>query len=254
MEISFKNKTVLITGASRGIGRATTIAFAEAGASMIVHYRNNFSAAEKTLSMLAQGKHFAIAADLTDPVDVENFSKEVIKKTGHVDILVNNAGVYIEKNITEMNYTEFQENWARTINTNLTGIANLCFHISKHMIEKGGGKIINVSSRGAFRGEPNALAYGASKAGLNSFGQSLAKALAPYKVYVYTVAPGFVETEMAAEGLAGKGGDEIRNQSPLNRVAQPEEIANAILMLAAANNDYMTGCILDINGASYLRT
>ena len=254
MEISFKNKTVLVTGASRGIGRATAIAFAEAGAHVIVHYKNNSVAAKETLSMLASGKHMAIATDLTDPVSVEKFSKEVIEKTGRVDILVNNAGVYIEKNITEMNYTEFQENWARTINTNLTGIANLCFHISKHMIEKGGGKIINVSSRGAFRGEPNALAYGASKAGLNSFGQSLAKALAPYKVFVYTVAPGFVETEMAAECLAGKGGDEIRNQSPLNRVAQPEEVANAILMLTASNNEYMTGCILDINGASYLRT
>ena len=254
MEISFKDKTVLVTGASRGIGRATAIAFAEAGANVIVHYKNNSVAAEETLAMLASGKHIAIDADLTDPVSVEKFSKEVIEKTDRIDILVNNAGVYIEKNITEMNYAEFQENWARTINTNLTGIANLCFHISKHMIEKGGGKIINVSSRGAFRGEPNALAYGASKAGLNSFGQSLAKTLAPYKIYVYTVAPGFVETEMAAEGLTGKGGDEIRNQSPLNRVAQPEEIANAIVMLIASNNEYMTGCILDVNGASYLRT
>ncbi|HRZ21480.1 MAG TPA: SDR family oxidoreductase, partial [Bacteroidales bacterium] len=103
-------------------------------------------------------------------------------------------------------------------------------------------------------GEPTAFAYGASKAGLNALGQSMAKALAPHNVFVYTVAPGWVDTDMAADGLIGARGEEIKAQSPLNRVAQPEEIARLVAFLASEGNDYMTGCIVDINGASYLRT
>jgi NAD(P)-dependent dehydrogenase (short-subunit alcohol dehydrogenase family) len=122
------------------------------------------------------------------------------------------------------------------------------------MISSGGGKIVNVTSRGAFRGEPDSWAYGASKAGLNSVGQSMAKLLAPDKVYVFTVAPGYVDTDMAAGLFAGPAGAQRLAQSPMNRAAQPSEIALAILMLAADGNEYMTGCILDMNGASYLRT
>jgi len=139
------------------------------------------------------------------------------------------------------------------MDTNLTGVANLCFLLSKHMIKIGGGKIINITSRGAFRGEPTSPAYGASKAGLNSFGQSLAKALAPQKVLVYAIAPGWVDTDMAAIGMEGPNAQEIKDQSPLRRIAQPEEIAKSVIMLASGV-EYMTGCILDVNGASYLRT
>ena len=134
------------------------------------------------------------------------------------------------------------------------GPANLTFFIAQRMMEHGGGKIVNVSSRGAFRGEPNEPAYGASKAGLNAMSQSLAQALAPHSVFVYVVAPGFVETDMSAETLAGPEGDAVRNQSPLGRVARPEEVARAVVFLASEGTEYMTGCIVDINGASYLRT
>ena len=122
------------------------------------------------------------------------------------------------------------------------------------MIKAGGGKIINVSSRGAFRGEPEAPAYGASKAGMNAMGQSLAWALAPHGIFVTTVAPGWVETDMTRSFLAGPEGEGIRNQSPLQRVAVPEEIAETVLFLASDRADYLTGCIVDVNGASYLRS
>lgn len=122
------------------------------------------------------------------------------------------------------------------------------------MAETGGGKIISVSSRGAFRGEPLAPAYGASKAALNQFTQSLARLLGDKNVFTYVVAPGFVETEMSAFALKGSLGDEIRNQSPLKRVAKPQEVAHAILLLASGNTDFLTGTIVDINGASYLRS
>ena len=122
------------------------------------------------------------------------------------------------------------------------------------MIKQGGGRIVNVSSRGAFRGEPEAPAYGASKAGLNQMSQSLAKALAPHNIFVGVVAPGFVETEMAKTKLEGESGVQIRSQSPLNRVAMPDEVARAVLFLAAPGTEFMTGAIVDVNGASYLRS
>jgi len=121
-------------------------------------------------------------------------------------------------------------------------------------MKSGGGKIINITSRGAFRGEPDAPAYGASKAGLNAFSESMAQALAPHNIFMYAVAPGFVETDMAASVLSGPGGDAIRAQSPLNRVARPEEVAGVVLFLAAEGTDYLTGSIIDVNGASYLRS
>ena len=122
------------------------------------------------------------------------------------------------------------------------------------MMQRNRGKIVNISSRGAFRGEPEAPAYGASKAGLNSFSQSMAQSLAPHNIFVYVVAPGFVQTEMVAELLSGPDGESIQKQSPLGRVATTDEVANTVLFLASEGTDYLTGCIVDVNGASYLRT
>ncbi|MCP5105924.1 MAG: SDR family oxidoreductase, partial [bacterium] len=148
----------------------------------------------------------------------------------------------------------WRENWEQTLAVNLTAPANVCYCAAQYMMKSGGGRIVNVSSRGAFRGEPEAPGYGASKAGLNAMSQSLAQRLARYNIFVGVVAPGFVETEMAEEFLAGPGGDEIRNQSPLGRVARPEEVARAVLFLADEGAEFMTGAILDVNGASYLRS
>jgi 3-oxoacyl-[acyl-carrier protein] reductase len=121
------------------------------------------------------------------------------------------------------------------------------------MIAAGGGRIVNVSSRGAFRGEPGQPAYGASKAGLIAFGQSLARALAPYGIAVTAVAPGYVETDMTTEQLRGGPGDRIRAESPFGRVAEPEEIAAAVLYLASPEAEWASGTVVDLNGASYLR-
>jgi NAD(P)-dependent dehydrogenase (short-subunit alcohol dehydrogenase family) len=173
---------------------------------------------------------------------------------GRLDILVNNAGIYEEHPLAEVSYAEWQAHWHNTLQTNLTGAANAMYCAGQQMIQQGYGRIVNVSSRGAFRGEPTAPAYGASKAGMNAMGQSLAKYLAPFNVFVGTVAPGFVETDMAQEILGGPDGDFIRGQSPLNRVATPAEVAYAVLFLASEGAQFMTGAILDVNGASYLRT
>ncbi len=254
MQISFKGKTVLVTGASRGIGKATAIKFAEAGANVIVHFNKNKNKALEVLNLLSHANHINLQADISKPDQVKSLVENAIHKYGRIDILVNNAGIFEEFDIMSMTYEEWQQSWTKTIDTNLSGASNISFLIAKEMKDKGGCRIINISSRGAFRGEPDAPAYGASKAGMNSFGQSFAKALAKHKVFVYTVAPGFVDTEMATKAMKGTNAENIKNQSPLKRIAQPEEIARTILYLASDGTEYMTGCIVDMNGASYLRT
>lgn len=254
MQINLSDKNILITGASRGIGRAIAIKFAEANASVIVHYNNNLKAAEETVAKLKPGNHFIVQADLTDPISIKKMVTDVVAKVGQIHVLVNNAGIFEEVPIATQSYEDWQEKWQRTINTNLIGAANLSFLVAQNMIGHGGGKMINISSRGAFRGEPMAPSYGASKAGLNAMSQSLAQALAPYNIFVYVIAPGFVETEMARPALQGERGKEIRKQSPIGRVAFPGEIANTALFLASEGIDFLTGCIIDVNGASYLRS
>ncbi len=254
MDIQFRNKVVLVTGASRGIGREIAKQFAESGAQVALHYHRNRKAAEETLAELAGGPHRMYQADLSDPDSVLTLPERVIHEMGRVHVLVNNAGIFEERPIAGLVFEEWKDIWNRTINTNLIGPAHLSFCMVKHMMTIGGGKIVNISSRGAFRGEPDAPAYGASKAGLNALSQSMAKALAPHGIFVYAIAPGFVETEMTAPLLFGPQGDSIRNQSPLGRVGRAEEIARTVVFLASEGTEYLTGCIVDINGASYLRT
>lgn len=252
--MDLKNKTALVTGASRGIGRAIALALAERGARIGIHYNQNRSAAEETASLLDGDRHPLFQADLKDVDDIKKMIQGAVQQMGQIDILVNNAGVYYLHNPSETDFDTWHNAWEDILRTNLFGPAHLSYLVSRHMIKNGGGRIINISSRGAFRGEPSAPAYGASKAGMNAMGQSMAKALSHHDIYVYTVAPGFVETEMAADYLKGPEGDLIRNQSPMNRVAQPEEVAKIVVFMATEAPAFMTGAIVDINGASYLRT
>lgn len=228
--------------------------FAANGAVVAVHYNRNYKAAQETLRTLHGTGHMDVQADVALADEVESMVDLVAAKLGRMDVLVNNAGIYEMHPLESVDYAFWQESWRRTIDVNLIGAANASYCAARQMMKQGGGKIINVTSRGAFRGEPEGPAYGASKAGQNAMSQSLAKALAPHNIFVYAVAPGWVATDMAAEHLAGPEGDGIRGQSPMNRVATPEEIARAVVMLASEGTDFMTGCILDINGASYLRT
>lgn len=249
-----KGKTALVTGASRGIGKAIAQLFASSGASIVVHYNSNKTAAEEVLSTLPGNGHISLCANMQEAGEIEKMVDAISKYYSKLDVLVNNAGIYEETNAIELGKQDFLEYFNKTMATNLTGPAHLSFLAAKIMKDQGGGKIINITSRGAFRGEPTAWPYGAAKAGLNSLGQSMAKALAKYKIMVYTIAPGFVETDMTKEILEGPRGEEIRQQSPLNRAAKPEEIASLATFLAGEGHQYMTGSIIDINGASYLRS
>ena len=175
-----------------------------------------------------------------------------VDELGGLDVLVNNAGRFVEHDPEEVSYAQWREDFRRTLALNLEAPAHLSFLARDHLAEDG-GVIVNVSSRGAYRGEPDASAYGASKAGLSSLTGSLAKKLGGSGVRVAAVAPGFVETPMVAHVLEGERGEAIREQSSLDRVAQPEEIAAAVAFLASEECPFATGAVLDVNGASYLR-
>ena len=164
---------------------------------MAVHYQKNRTAAEEVVAALPGSGHGAFRADLASADEVERLWREVTAAFGRIDVVVNNAGIFEDHVVTTTSYADWQGVWMRTLATNLLGPANLCHCAANAMTLAGGGRVVNISSRGAFRGEPNAPAYGASKAGLNSLSQSLARALAAQGVYFYVVAPGWVETEPA---------------------------------------------------------
>ena len=254
MEKRVNKAVVLITGASGGIGSATAKKFAAAGAMLALHYHSGGKKIEALHASLSGDDHICVNANIGDAESCAKMFDTVIEKFGRIDVLVNNAGVYIEHMQPGLSYSDWQNAWKNTLAVNLTGPANLCFLAAQHMKTTGGGRIINVSSRGAFRGEPDAPAYGASKAGLNALSQSLSLALAKFGISVYAVAPGFVETEMARPFLDSKDGGAIRSQSPFGRVAMPEEIAHTIVFLASPECEFLSGAIIDINGASYLRS
>jgi 3-oxoacyl-[acyl-carrier protein] reductase len=249
-----RGRAVLVTGASRGIGRAVAQAFAEQGDRVAIHHRGSADLAAGLRAALPGSGHAVVRADLADPDAVRRMVDLASELLGGLDVLVNNAGVFVGHPITETSYEQWQAAWAQTLGVNLIGAANVTWCAVRHLLARGGGRIINVSSRGAFRGEPRQPAYGASKAGLNAFGQSLARALGPYGIAVATVAPGFVETDMAAGHLGGARGAEIRAQSPFGRVATPREVAAAVVYLASPQAEWASGAVLDLNGASYLRT
>jgi 3-oxoacyl-[acyl-carrier protein] reductase len=254
--------TALVTGASRGIGRAIAQQLAARGCRIAVHYQKNHAAAQDTLQSLAGTEHANFAADIGNPYEVARLWREVSAAMGHVDLLVNNAGIFTKHPALVTAPADWQAAWQTTLAVNLAGPAQLCHLAGNAMAradvrpepEFGRGRIVNISSRGAFRGEPHAPAYGASKAGINSLSQSLARDFAPHGIYVFCLAPGWVDTEMAAHDLAAPHQAEILAQHPLGRVATADEVARAAVFCALDAPATMTGCIIDVNGASYLRT
>jgi 3-oxoacyl-[acyl-carrier protein] reductase len=249
-----KGKVAVVTGASKGIGAGIAKSLAAEGASVVVNYSSSKEGADRVVAAITKqgGKAIAVQGDVSKAADVQRLFKETKKAFGSLDVLVNNAGVYLAHPVTATSYEEWQDAWRTTLGVNLTGAANATWCAVRHMKERG-GRIVNVGSRGAFRGEPAHPAYGASKAGLHAFGQSLAVALAPHGITVASVAPGYVATDMTVEELATPEGDLIRAQSPFDRVALPEEVAAAVVYLASPEAAWASGAVLDLNGASYLR-
>lgn len=248
MELAGMN--ALVTGGSRGIGRAICVELASAGATVAVHYNANPSAADETLSSLTGNGHFTLQADLAKPEDCERLAVEASTRFERVHLLVNNAGIYGELRFATTDYAAWQAAWVMMLQTNLLSAVNLSYLIVRHYLSVGGGKIINVASRAGFRGEKKASHYGASKAAMINFTRSMANELAGAGVFVAAVAPGWVETEMTTEHLE-KNRERIIRDIPLGRVAQPKDVANAVRFLASPGSEYLHGVTIDVNGGSY---
>jgi 3-oxoacyl-[acyl-carrier protein] reductase len=249
-------RAVLVTGSSRGVGRAVAARFAAGGDRVAIHHRDSAALAEQLAAGLPGSGHVVVQADMADAAAVRAMVDEAADRLGGLDVLVNNAGVYggvhRDHPVFGTDFDAWQLMWRHTFDVNLFGAANAAWAAAQHMRERG-GRIVNVSSRGAYRGEPDQPAYGASKAALNAMGQSLAVALAPFGIAVASVAPGFIATDMTNEHLKAERGEAIRSQSPFARVARPEEVAAAVHWLASPDAEWASGAVLDLNGASYLR-
>jgi NAD(P)-dependent dehydrogenase (short-subunit alcohol dehydrogenase family) len=263
------SRGVLVTGASRGVGAAAARAFAQAGDRVVLHCRGAVDRAEEVRAGLPGDGHAVVAADLGDPAAIPALVEESAAALGRIDVLVNNAALFVDEPVAgsrrighplaETPYDEWVAAWRRTLAVNLEGAAHVTWCVARQMLDKEPaegvrrGAIVNVGSRGAYRGEPDVPAYGAAKAGLHSLGQSLAVSLAPHDITVTSIAPGFITTDMTEGILAGPAGDAIRAQSPFNRTATVEEVADAIVWLVSPQSTWSSGAVLDFNGASYLR-
>ncbi|WP_433163460.1 SDR family NAD(P)-dependent oxidoreductase [Kribbella sp. CA-247076] len=263
------SRGVLVTGASRGVGAEVAKVFARAGDRVVLHCRGAVERAEQVRAGLPGEGHGVVAADLGDPAEIPSLVEESVTILGRIDVLVNNAALFVDEPVAgsrrlghplaETSYDDWVAAWRRTLAVNLEGAAHVTWCVARQMLDKDPadgvrrGAIVNVGSRGAYRGEPDVPAYGAAKAGLHSLGQSLAVSLAPHDITVTSIAPGFIATDMAEAVLSGPGGDAIRAQSPFDRVATAEEVAEAVLWLASPAAGWSSGAVLDFNGASYLR-
>ena len=249
MEINLQGKVALVTGASRGIGRAIALALARAGADVALGYRSNRSAA-KAVADQCGPRPLLVQGNVADPLICKEILDKVIARYGRIDILVNNAGI-AEMDSVAMDFETWINHWQKTLDTNFLSAVHLSYLCLQQMVRQRGGKIINVSSRSAFRGETEYLAYAASKAAMVNFTRCLARTFATQNILAYAVAPGFIETDMATEELAHHG-EEIRAQIPSGKVGLPEDVAHVVLFLASDLSNYITGSTIDVNGGSYL--
>lgn len=243
--MQLKGKTAVVTGGSRGIGRAIALELAACGANVVVNYTRNSTAAEAVVAEIkSMGTiGMAVKADVSITSEVENLVNEVLNTLGSIDILVNNAGITRDNLIIRMTEKEFDD----VINTNLKGAFICTKAVSKVMIKQKSGKIINVSSVVGIVGNAGQSNYSAAKAGIIGFTKSMAKELAKRNINVNAVAPGFIQTDMTSV-LPDKVKEEFINSIPLMRIGKPEDIAKAAAFLASEYSDYITGQVINIDG------
>lgn len=252
MTINLSNQIILVTGASRGIGKAIAETLGEAGATVAVHYNLNQVEAERIADRIGHRSH-AFQADLNVPAEVVRLGEEVLAFYKKVDCLVNNAGV-AEGVSMDLGTQAWVESWQRTQNVNLLAAALLCKELIPSMVKNRGGRLINIASRAAFRGDtPDYLAYAASKGGMVAMSRSLARAYGKQGIKSFVVAPGFTRTDMAQQFIDEYGEGFALNDIALSELTEPQDIAPTILFLASGHMDHATGCSIDINAGSYVR-
>lgn len=240
-------KTAIVTGASRGIGKAIAIKYAEQGAYVGINYVQNDDEAEKTLKIIKEkgGEGILLKADVSKKDEVEKMIKKIVEKTGKIDILVNNAGIYVRNSFEKIP----PNTWEKILSVNLTGCYNLCKTCIPHMgIDS---RIIFISSQLAFKGSDHGSDYATTKAGMLGLMRSLALEFADKKILVNAVAPGTIDTDIIAHYSEEQRMQRI-SEIPLKRMGKPEDIADTCLFLASDMSNYITGETINVNGGLYI--
>jgi 3-oxoacyl-[acyl-carrier protein] reductase len=242
----FSRKVVLITGGSRGIGRACAVAFADLGAQVVIGYAGNEAAANETLALL-RTKGRALRFDVADSAACAKAVDGVLEEFGRLDVLVNNAGLAVDGLVVRTK----EEDWDKQLDTNLKGAFALIRAAARPMMKQHGGAIVNLTSVVGETGNAGQVAYSASKAGLIGLTKSVARELASRNIRVNAVSPGFIETDMTAR-ISGEARARMVEEIPLSRLGAAAEIAHAVVFLASDEASYITGEVLRVNGGMYM--
>lgn len=252
MQISLKNKVVLVTGGSRGIGKAIVEGFTQTEATIAVHYRASSATAEH-LAEKAGNDSKAFQANLAKATEVQELASAVLASYGRIDVLVNNAGLSFPEH-PDQKLQEWLSLWQTTLQVNLVAAAHLCRAFMPYFIRQGDGRIIHMASRAAFRGDtPEYMAYAASKGGMVALSKSIARGYGRQGVKSFVVAPGFTRTDMAQQFIDRYGEEPILRNLSLENLTEPEDVAPTVVFLASGMMDHATGCSIDINAGSYVR-
>ncbi len=244
-----EGKVAVVTGASRGIGRAIAIKLADEGLDVVINYRSDEKAAEETAKEVSEKgvQAFLYKFDVSDASEVKNSFKAILKECGRIDVLVNNAGI-TRDNITVLMKPE---EWEAVIKTNLTGVYLCSQAVIKPMLKQKWGRIVNITSVVGFSGNPGQANYAAAKAGIVGFTKSLARELASRGITVNAVAPGYIETDMTAR-LPENARKELISQIPMGYVGQPDDVAEAVKFLVSDGARYITGQVIHVNGGMFM--
>jgi NAD(P)-dependent dehydrogenase (short-subunit alcohol dehydrogenase family) len=249
--MNLKNQNILVTGASQGIGAAISKSLLSYGGNVALHYNQNVDLAEQQLKSVDNSKSFTVQANLELPDEVERMFQEVITKMKRLDALVLNAGIFEPHDISDSNQ-DWWAIWKRTMAINLDAPGLLTKMALEHFKLTGGGRIIYISSRAAFRGETEEyLGYGASKGGLTSLARTVARSFGQFGIKSFIIAPGFTETAMAATTIA-QIGEVLRNETSLKEITKPEDIAPVVSFICSGQMDHATGSVIDMNAGSYV--
>lgn len=251
MHIDLSGKRILVTGASRGIGKAIALQFLKSGARVVAHYNNTPINTEKLPKEQVE-RLIPIKADLGNTGDTVLLFEKTIDQLGHLDVIVNNAGIAI-KSPLEGSTDQFVQDWKSTMELNLEAMGVLCKFAVSHFTKRNGGVIINMSSRAAFRGDtPDYLAYAASKGGIVALTRSIARAYGKQGIVAFNIAPGFVKTDMAQDAIDAYGEGFVKDDIALSDLTQPEDLAPLVTLLASGLANHATGGTFDVNAGSYV--
>jgi NAD(P)-dependent dehydrogenase (short-subunit alcohol dehydrogenase family) len=252
MHIDLTGKTILVTGASRGIGRSLAEGLAGAGATLAAHFNQSRAATEALAETLGHDAR-AFQADLAEPASCERLFDAVVETYGRLDVLVNNAGIALKIPLDAAT-DEWRKGWDLTMAVNLRAVELLSRLAVHHFQQHDGGRIINVASRAAFRGDtPEYMAYAASKGGVVALTRSIARAFGKAGICAFVLAPGFVRTEMAQEFIDEVGEDHVADELALDRLTEPADLTPLVVLLASGLADHATGSTFDLNAGSYMR-